>query len=361
MTVRRTAERACRAAALGAALLAAALRPAALRAQAPDSASSPAATLARAVRLYEELQVERAVAVLRPIADPLSAATPAQRVSAYKYMGASLAILGARDSALAAFRAAVARDPFVDLDPQTFTAAERGVFAEARRQTYRVAVRPVSAAVLDPRVERLPITVVATHTGTLRAELSGPAGRTSLLYESDVEGARELAWSGVLDDGRLAPPGRYALLVRGQSALGAGADSARVYLDVRHEIESFEDSLPPLAPADLLPERHPRAAPVRALLSGAALAAASIAVPAVVGNGRLGGGGLAVGGAVAGLVGGGLGFIVRHTRPEIPANVVANARRRVERARHNALVAERNAGRRARTRLMVQPAAGVEQ
>jgi hypothetical protein len=328
-------------------------------AQEPAASSDPAATLARAVKLYEDLQVERAVALLRPLADPLSAATPAQRVSAYKYMGASLAILGARDSAVAAFSAAVARDPFLDLDPQTFTAAEREAFAQARRQTYRVAVRPVAAAVIDPRLERLPLVLVATHAGALRAELSGPGGRASLLYESGVEGARELAWAGVLDDGRLAPPGRYELLLRGQSALGGGADSARVYLDVRHQVEPLEDTLPALGPAQLLPERHPRAASTRALAGGAAVALAALAIPAVVGNSHLGGGGLAVGGAAAGLAGGGLGFLVRRAHPEIPANAAENSRRRADRARHNALVVERNAERRARTRLAIAPAAGA--
>ena len=50
---------------------------------------------------------------------------------------------------------------------------------------------------------------------------------------------------------------------------------------------------------------------------------------------------------------------VRRAHPEIPENAAENARRRADRARHNALVVERNAERRARTRLEIAPAAGA--
>ena len=370
-----------RAAAVGA-LCAAALRPtmaaaqdsagsttvrpaAAQRVAPPQQEDSAAVALSRAVKLYDDLQVERAVALLRQLVAPGSSygATPAQRAEAYKFMGASLAILGARDSSLAAFQEAIERDPFVDLDPESFTAAERALFAEARRATFRVAAHPVRRLTLDPRTERLPLGVVATHQASLRVELRGAGGRAAVLYDGEADGVRDLAWTGVLGDGRLAPPGRYELLVAGTSRLDGRADTARLYLDVRHDVEPLEDTLPALRAAELLPEWHPRSAAARSLLVGVAVAAASVAIPAIVANGDLrgGGGALPAVAASAGVAAGALAFGVRASHRDIPENVAENARRRAERAARNADIAARNERRLARTKLLVSPAAGVGQ
>jgi hypothetical protein len=326
--------------------------------------SGAAAALARAVRLYDDLQVERAVALLRQVVAPGSVydATPAQRAEAYKYMGASLAILGARDSSLAAFREALVRDPFLELDPESFTAPERALFAEARRATFLVAARPVPRLTLDPRTERLPLAVISTHQAALRVELRGAAGRRAVLYDGEGDGVRDLAWAGVLDDGRLAPPGRYELLVAGTSRLDGRADSARLYLDVRHDVEPLEDTLAPLGAADLLPERRTRSAAVRSLLVGVGVAAAAFAIPSVVANGDLAGGGpLPAVAAGAGAAGGALAFAVRVRHRGLPQNAAENARRQADRAARNAAIRGRNEGRLARAKLVIDPAAGVGQ
>ena len=105
---------------------------------------STAESLEQATKLYEDLQVERALVLLRQVISPSSPfeVSREQRVQAYTYLGASLAILGMRDSSIAYFRAALERDPFTDLDPSRFTERERSAFGEARIRTLAVGARP---------------------------------------------------------------------------------------------------------------------------------------------------------------------------------------------------------------------------
>ena len=124
-------------------------------------AASPAARaqtetgdlLHQAEQLYEQLEIERAVALLRQIVSPSWSheITQEQRVAAYTYLGAALALMGVRDSALLYFRGAIERDPFADLDAQRFTPAQLTLFQQARRLTFAVAARPVAATRVDPR------------------------------------------------------------------------------------------------------------------------------------------------------------------------------------------------------------------
>src|SRR5205809_154796 len=107
---------------------------------------STAELLGQAHQFYEGLEVERALPLLRQIISPNwpFEVTRDQRVDAYKYLGACLAVAGKRDSAVLYFRAAIERDPFTDLDPSLFTPAQLATFAEARRRTLAVAVRPAA-------------------------------------------------------------------------------------------------------------------------------------------------------------------------------------------------------------------------
>ena len=329
--------------------------------------SNTAETLANAVRLYEDLQVERAVVLLRQVVSPSSPyeVSREQRVQAYKYLGAALAVLGQRDSAIVYLRAAVERDPFVDMDAQTFSQAERDALSAARTRTFAVALRPIAMDTLDPRTERTTFALFVTHAASIRAELHGAgAGATSqdavVLAEGDMAGAHEMTWNGVLGDGRLAPPGRYSLVAHGRSTMTARADSAVAWLDVRHERPALEDTLPSLTQADLLPERHTRASAGRELLRGASVTAAAIVMQGMLSDRKLGGGGsYATTIAVAGSAAGAYAFVTRRRHSDIPANIAANQRRRAERAAYNAEVTRRNMERVALTRLVIAPAAGV--
>ena len=73
--------------------------------------ASTAEALHQAQDLYERLEIERAVPLLRQVVSPGWAfeVTQDQRVQAYTYLGASLALLGARDSAVLYFRSAIER------------------------------------------------------------------------------------------------------------------------------------------------------------------------------------------------------------------------------------------------------------
>jgi hypothetical protein len=324
-------------------------------------------TLANAVKLYEDLQVERAVVLLRQVVSPSSPyeVSRAQRVQAYKYLGAALALLGQADSAVVYLRAAVERDPFVDMDAQTFSAAERQALDAARLRTFAVAVRPIAPDTLDPRTERTNFALFVTHGAMLKAELHGAgAGATerdaATLVEGDVAGPREVAWNGVLGDGRLAPPGRYVIVARARSALTGREDSALVWLDVRHDRPALEDTLASIPAAELLPERYTRSAAGRELLRGASVAAAAIVTQSVITDRRLGGGGgYAATIGIAGSAAGAYAFVMRRRHSEMPANIAANQRRQAQRAAFNADVTRRNLERLSATRLVLLPAAGV--
>lgn len=355
-----TARRAVAGLALVAGALCGALAPRTAAAQA-----NTAEMLQRALALYEDLEVERAVALLRQVISPSSPyeVSREQRVRAYTYLGASLAILGQKDSAVVYLRAALERDPFVDMDAQSFSAAERAALAEARARTFAVAARPVAAATVDPRTERLTFALLTTQTAAVRAEVraaGGGAAGGAVLLDGASSGLRELAWSGVTSEGRLVPPGRYAFVVTARNETSGLADSTRVWFDLRHERPALEDTLPELRPEELLPERHPTSVATRDLLRGLGVAAAALVTYGLVRDRDLGGGGSHAGSvALAGTAAGVTTFVLRQRRRGIPANVAENRRRVAERGRRNAEIARRNEQHVAQTRLVVAPAAGA--
>jgi len=323
---------------------------------------STAELLGQAHQFYERLEVERALPLLRQIVSPNWSfeVTPDQRVDAYKYLGACLALAGKRDSAVLYFRAAIERDPFTDLDPSLFTPAQLATFDEARRHTLAVAVRPIQAARVDPRTTRVSFTVVATHAALVDVKLSAiGAGSPLVLFQGTMDGVREIAWDGLLANRRLAPPGRYTLAVAGRSRVTGAADSARVYFDLRHEIAQLEDTLPDLDPRVLLPERISAEAARRDVAAGLGVAAAALLIAGAA-NGDLGGserGGADVVAATAAVTGV-VAFLAHRRQGAIPQNVTANARHRAQRDSTNVAIRGRNADRIAATALLVSPAAG---
>ena len=60
--------------------------------------------------------------------------TRAEAASAYKYLGASYAVLANPDSAIVLFREALKRDSTITLDPKMFAKAEIDAFDAARRK-----------------------------------------------------------------------------------------------------------------------------------------------------------------------------------------------------------------------------------
>ena len=317
--------------------------------------------LRQSVTLYENLEVERALLLLRRIISPSSPfeVSREQRVTAYKYIGAALAILGQSDSSIVYFRAALERDPFLDLDPDRFTRQEQAALAEARRRSFAIASRPLAAKRWDPAREEITFSVVTTHPAALRVEIvpldGGPA---AVIHDRETDGLREVAWNGAIAT-RMAPPGAYELRLIGRSLLTQRVDSAAMTFTIRHDFPPLEDTLPALQPHELLPERHPPTAGRSSLLKGLAVATVALLVPRLAGHGDLreGGSGLAVTAATAAAGAGVVAFVVRRNAPEIPANIALNNARRAARAAVNAEIVGRNSDRLAQTRLVLVPGA----
>ncbi len=323
------------------------------------------AMLDSATSLHLMGEIERSLPILQSIVSPSSPyeVTRGQRVEAYKYMGAAFAVTGRRDSSLTFFRAALERDPFVDLDPNVFTPIEIGTFAEARRTSFAVGVR--SASLLDTLVPgggTLGFTVVSTHAAAVRAVLQPTTGGASaVLLDARTDGIREVSWDGLVGAGDLAPPGRYELVITGTSELLGRQDSARVYLEIAHDRESLEDTLPALRADELLPEERAAGAGALEILKGVTVGSVAILIPTVVASKQLGTGVTAVAGGMAGvgIAAGMTSFVVHQRNRSIPTNIQANQERRTERARTNAVITARNAERVRATRLVITRAAGV--
>ena len=327
--------------------------------------SNTAEMLQRAKRLYGEVEVEQALVILHQIISPASpfVVSPEQRVEAYKYLGASLALqpgAAKRDSAVTYFRAALERDPFVDLDPRSFSPAQLSTFADARNRTFAAAVRPAHEDTLVPGGRQVTFQALTTHRAQLTVELRSAAGARRVLYDGENDGLREVQWDGLLSDGSLAPAGRYELAAVGGSRLVQLVDTASTYLDVVWLHPALEDTLPDLGAADLLPEQYPASVATGNLLKGLAVAAGALLTQTALASSGLGGGNALLSGAVAGagVLTGIVSFSVRQRHRDIPANIAENARRRTARETANLGVRQRNADKLRQTRLAIGSASG---
>ena len=318
---------------------------------------SPTEVLSRAVILYEELQLERAVVLLRDVASPDNGgATADERLRAMKYLGDAYALLGRRDSAVAYFQRTLERDPFTDLPAQIFTAQERQLFAVARQRTFVVGAKVPQDTGFVPGQTMVPLRFVTTrharvHASVRRAGAAEPVA--SFRWTGD--GAAESLWDGLDEAGGRLPPGRYLLEVGARSAPDSLADTVAVQFDVRYDHPPLEDTVG-LESSSLLPERRPPSVARSRLAVGVAAAAFAIAVPTAIGHGDLGStrkhatvmASVSVSSGVA-------AFVFLRRGAAIPANVRENARRREEHARLNREIRERNAARIAGARMILTP------
>ena len=203
--------------------------------------------------------------------------------------------------------------------------------------------------------------VLSTHAGFLHADLRDPGGGVHRFSPRRTTACARSRGTGVAD-GRLAMPGRYELVLRGESKINAGrTDSTRLYFDVELDRPALEDTLPALRGTDLLPERYPRSASAVEAAKGIGIALTALAVPAIIGGRSLGAGarGMGIGMAVVGVGIGAGAFAYREQHDAIAPNIAENARRRAERATQNAEIERRNEEKIAQTGLVISPAAGV--
>jgi hypothetical protein len=321
---------------------------------------TPAEVLSRGVILYEELQLERAVTLLRDVMSPSNAsATKEERAQAMKYLGAAYALLGRRDSAIAYFQRTLERDPFTDLDPAVFTAQERQLFALACRRTFIVGAKVLPDSGFVPGQGRVSLRFVTTQRARLEAVVRrAEAGEAMASFRWTSEGASESPWDGLDEKGAHLAPGRYHLEVRATTMTDSLSDTLALRFDVRYDHEPLEDSLI-LTAGSLLPERRPASVARSHLAAGVVAAAFAIAVPSVIGHGELGGTRKHAAVMASLTASGGItAFVLLRRGSAIPANVLENARRREEHARRNREIRERNAARMAEARMIITPASG---
>ena len=285
-------------------LAAAALIAAATRLPAQESAAQ---MLQHAISLYDQVEIEDAVAILHQLVSPSPtlAVSAEQQAQAYKYLGAVLALQpGAdkRDSAIAAFSAAIRRNPLVDLDAQSFTPVQISAFAEARNRTFAVAVRSFPADTVDSGAT-FAFHCLTSQSASLHAELR-TGGGALVLYDGVGNGQQDITWDLKLPgDSVDAGPGRYEMALVGRNGAGDQSDSVAVFFEIQLASAPLEDTVAELGPQDLLPDSDAN-------------------------------------------------------HQEIPANVAENQRRQTERTAFNAGVLERNAEAIRRAKRVIVPVAG---
>jgi hypothetical protein len=325
---------------------------------------STRAVLARARAHYERLEVEQALPLFRQVISPQWTApvTPAQRAEAFKYIGATLVIQGQRDSGVVYFQAALARDPFTDLDARTFTPAQTAAFAAARQTMFAVGARPVTPARVSLRTDQVHFTIVTTHSADILARLSRvDSSTTFVILQGGNDGVRDVLWDGLTPRGAIAAPGRYALDVVATSRLLSIPDSVRVYFDLRVETPPLEDTLRALPPATLLPEHKSQSGAWGDLGKGLALGGGVLLLSRGLRDDRLSAGTdarpaiVASAAALSGVV----AFLWGRAHSRIDANIAANRLVRTTHDSTNAAIRARNGERLARPVLVIAPAGAV--
>lgn len=334
-----------------------------------------------AIARYEAFDVEGARPIFLQIISPsyLEQVTPEQRARAYKYLGASYAVLAAPDTAITYFRAALDFDPFTDLDPSKFAASELDAFNRAKSEIFKVAmrfstngpaiVRPQAGLSLDSASYRF--TFISTQRSNMRIVLQhiAPAVRPGqaradsapeqVLYSGTNDGVRTVQWRGTLNDGTFAPPGTYSIIVSATPTLGGTSEvrDSRTFR-LEHLYEPLEDTLPTLNPNNpehLLPVAYTQFSIWQDLIKGGFVGGvAALALPAMVGS-EINTLPHAIGSAGAVAIGAGVSFLYRRRNPQIRINVAENQRRQSVRTQFNQRVERSNRARIDATVMVLTP------
>lgn len=327
----------------------------------PSLAQTTEERLKDAIEKYNAFNIEGARPILLNVVSPnyIFPITTEQKVRAYKYLGASYAVLDRRDSAVVFFSAAIDFDPFTDLDPREFSAAELAAFGEAKSRVFKVALRPIVPARLDTNFS---FRLITTQRANLTVDIVKQSDTTQkeILFQSDNDGPRDVRWNGFLRNGQRADSTLYE--VRAIARRGNNPEVIdRQLFKLEHVFEPLEDTLPSIPTSDLLPEQYKSSAPWFDLIKGGALATVAVGLPYIAFGSdfeRLDWrphAGAAVGVALASSI---ISFSYRRGHREIPANVRENTRRKQQRELFNSGVRTRNQDRIARTIMLICPATG---
>jgi hypothetical protein len=336
----------------------------------PKHASAQAAAaqlLARAETLYNNSSIEAARQLFVQVTNYKGAVTTAQRVDAYKYLGASYAVLGVKDSAASYFVAALDIDPFTTLE-STFGGDEQAAFSSARKTIFKAAIDTISQKAIDPQSSKTDSSIytfriVTTHSAKVTVDLllRSDSSKQQILYSGNNDGARDIPWNGLILAQR-ADSGIYELRVTAiDPATPLTPDKPSVLFRVSHVYEPLETPLPPITAADTLVSQNGKMAPVWDFLKGMSIATVAATLPAVALNkGTLPDKTthMAVGVGL-GVIAGSAAALFGSSHPNNPTAVAENERRKRQHDAFNAAVDRRNRARLARTILVIRPLTGT--
>ena len=343
-------------------------------APATAAAQTTADILAQAIKAYEAFNVEQARPLFAQIISPsnINQVSQLQKVTAYKYLGASYAVLNQPDSAERYFVAALDFDPFTDLDPVKFSAAELGPFNVAKTKIFRVGVMPVQSQVVNPRADSTwyQFTIVTTHRAsvTMTLESQNTATKvTEVIFDGQNDGQKVIMWDGRLKSrgGAVADSGTYLLKVTATSSLplmqGQSQTESQL-LRIEQSFDPLEEPLPELPASMLLPEKIPTIDPWLDLAKGVFVGGLAYVLPAVIlkDDPSMTASGwswkphayIAV---TLGIASGAGSFLYRNSKRSIDGNIQENERRRRQRDAYNREIQARNASRLADMLLIITP------
>ena len=332
---------------------------------------SPASLLAQAETLYNNSAFEKARVLLTQVTNYKGNVRPAERVEAYKYLGASYAVLGVKDSASIYFVYALDLDPFTTLE-STFGGDEQAAFQNARRNIFKAAIDTIAQKAIftqstRPESSTYYFHIVTTHSANVKVEIASrtDSSKHETIFNSSVDGSREIPWNGLILTQR-ADSGIYELKVTAVDRVDTKNPDEKPTASFRisHVYEPLETPLPPLGVNDTLVSRNGRLEPMWDFVKGMSIATvASVgfltlkqdSTSSLLPNRTTQ---IAVGVGL-GVVVGGVAALFGSNHPNNPVAVAENARKKAAHDAFNAGVARRNAARIARTVLVVRPLTGA--
>jgi hypothetical protein len=246
----------------------------------PVGAQTVSVLLAEGMRAYRDLEFAAAAQLLRRALEPADqrGLSPADRLRALMYLGASEIFGEARDHAVAAFRTLVLADPRFRPDSLVFPPRVTQVFQEVLQTTKAVALAAPHEARLQAGDQTFAVRAYATSRHRIEARItSAQGGFVATLHRGQITDSVVLAWNGLDSAGAVVPAGRYTVVVTSSLAPDQVLRSVRLPLQVA--VRAL-DTLPWPAP----PQGTAGRWDMRFLVPGAVLGA-GLAVPAALGMG----------------------------------------------------------------------------
>lgn len=286
--------------------------------------------LDQAVEALERTEIEAGIALLNSLLADMSASDPVDiRTMAHFRLGEAHFALGAADSAVQQFAAAISGDPFFAPDADLYQPSLIAAFESTRRTTVALGLRAPNDTILSPVPDRLPLDIAIGAPGdlTIRVVRADGSENTVTSTTLPIDGITRYPLPLLLRDSVAFEPGLYRLIAV-LTVPGMGTDSTELSLSLERLPADTTPRIPPLDSRLFLPEFEKGPPPASSLLKGLLFGAAVAAIPIVVASSDLSDGieprAVAVGASIS--IAGIVGLVVG--RPDMPveANIAANQR-----------------------------------